>query len=272
MNCHRAKKLIFEFVDGGLADEKVQLDLEHHLSECSACDKLASQLTRCIDLIHRAPREELDENFNWKVRLAIHKERNAIQERAASQGSLFRAWNFRYAASAVSGFAVILVAGWIAINSGLTPVPVSVPLEADVMPRSEGLASDADANATLEKSKSSDTPVIAAMEDAEEEAPVQSGKSEATPPQANEPAPVLRGGRVPASSPSELVTQGAVAPSPEAARAGGAIDLVENTAELDSLVHQETKGMTEEQRVLYFQKRIQQLNVHLEKCRHAERK
>ena len=270
MNCRRAKKLIFEFVDG-LTDEKARLDLERYLGECTECDRLASQLTQSLDLIHRMPQEELDENFNWKVRLGIHKERNAIQERAASQGSLFRAWNFRYAASAVSGFAVILVVGWIAINAGLTSVPVSAPLETRLMSQAPGLASDADEPAAAGKEIAQSDPVIAQDQMAEEEV-AREEKAAAPSPlkkeSINRPRSILPSM---AASPSGLVTDGAMQVPGEAGRTGGAIDL-ENTAELDSLVHQETRGLSEEQRVLYFQKRIQKLHDHLEKCKHAERK
>ena len=241
MNCRRAKKLIFEFVDG-LSDEKVQLDLERHLGECPECDTLASQLTQSLDFIHRAPQEEVDENFNWKVRLAIHKERNAIQERAASQGSLFRAWNFRYAASAVSGFAVILVAGWLAINAGLTPVPVSEPLNGEDL---AGMLDDK---------------VIATFNEAESVAETPMTKARPNGPVVNRPA-----------SPGLLastVADGAQK-SPSEPRAG-AIDRVGSSAELDSLVNLETKGLSESQRVRYFEKRISQLQDHLEKCKKRE--
>ena len=243
MNCRRARKLIFEFVDG-LSNEKVQLELELHLGECPECDTLASQLTQSLDLVHRAPQEELDENFNWNVRLAIHKERNAIQERAASQGSLFRDWNFRYAASAVSGFAVILVAGWIAINAGLTSVPVSEPFKSDV----------------LSEAASNESAVARQEMDAVPEAP----KRESTVVEKRSaPRSAVAG-----NSPLTVVADG-LAQSPSEQRAG-AIDLVGNTAEMDSLVHLETRGMSEDDRVLYFEKRIEQLQIHLEKCKRAD--
>jgi len=115
MNCRRAKKLIFEFVDG-LNNEKLKLDLEQHLGACVACEKLATSLSSSLALIRRAPQETVDENFNWKVRLAIHKERSEMQEMLSSQGSLFRAWNARYAMSAAAGFAAILAADWLTIS------------------------------------------------------------------------------------------------------------------------------------------------------------
>jgi len=118
MNCRRARQLVFEFVDG-LKDERIRLELENHLAGCGECEKLASQVVRSMDLVHRAPVETLDDNFNWKVRLAIHKERHALQEGLASQGTLLRTWNLRYAMSAVAGFAMVVAAGWAALSTGV---------------------------------------------------------------------------------------------------------------------------------------------------------
>lgn len=142
MNCRRAKKLIFEFVDG-LNDEKLKLDLEQHLGECAECDHFATSLTGSLALIRRSPQEPVDENFNWKVRLAIHKERREMQELASSQGSLFRAWNLRYAMSAAAGFATILAAGWLTVSltfpsppggSQSTSTPTTARMEASDVP------------------------------------------------------------------------------------------------------------------------------------------
>lgn len=272
MNCRRAKNLIFEFVDG-LTDETLKLDLERHLGECPECDTLASQLTRSLDLVHRAPQEELDENFNWKVRLAIHKERNAIQGRAASQSSLFRDWNFRYAASAVSGFAVILVAGWIAINAGLTMVPV----ESDPRLAALGLSSEVERDLDERKAPSgrvaANEQVPGKLEASDDQAVVAREEAEAIPEmlKRDPSTPRLRS-VVPSrsNSPGGMVSDGLAQTPAEQPRPGGAIDLVDNTAEMDSLVHLETKGMSEEDRVLYFQKRIEQLHIHLEKCKRAD--
>jgi hypothetical protein len=162
MNCRRAKKLVFEFVDG-LADESARLDLEKHLAECGECEKLASQLTRSMDLIHRAPVETLDENFNWKVRLGIHKERQAMHDAVASQGALFRTWNLRYGASAVAGFVVVVAVGWMAFSAGIvsvgggseatlaTPGPVAERSEAALEPAKEAEADMAEAKKSVQQ-------------------------------------------------------------------------------------------------------------------------
>jgi len=121
MNCRRAKKLIYDFIDG-VCDETVQIELERHLSDCEACDQLASGLTRSLDLLKRAPVETVNDNFGWRVRLAIRKELAGARELGTSQRGLFRSWNVGYAASAVAGFAVMLVAGWIAIGSVDNPI------------------------------------------------------------------------------------------------------------------------------------------------------
>jgi hypothetical protein len=133
MNCRRAKRLVFEFMDG-LTDERVQLDLERHLGECSECDKLQTELTRSMDFLHRAPEIPVDENFNWKVRLAINKEKSAMQTNAQAPRVWFRAWNIRYATSAVTGFAVVALVGWFALgsverpsSSQLQAIPTATP-------------------------------------------------------------------------------------------------------------------------------------------------
>jgi hypothetical protein len=121
MKCHNAKKLIFEFIDG-LQDDTKRLELEQHLAGCRQCDKFAAQLTRCLDILHRAPRETTSENFAWKVRLKINQERNAVRGRSASYGAIIRSWNLRYAAAAVAAAAVVVVGGLTVLKSGLAPV------------------------------------------------------------------------------------------------------------------------------------------------------
>lgn len=246
MNCRRAKKVIFESIDG-LSTEKAQIELQQHLAECPLCDQLALQLKQSQDLLHSAPQEKLDENFNWKVRLAIHKERNAIQERAASQGSLFRAWNFRFAASAVSGFAVILVAGWLAINAGLTPVPVDEPVE------SNAVLSDSDF-ARMDAGKTPAQEEVAAEQDAMAQVGPQL-PSEA---------------RMSVPGAGHMVSTGADALTPAAPRPR-AIEHVAGSAVLDSLVQAEMQGLSEPERVLYLEQRIELLRDHLQKCKAGER-
>lgn len=124
MKCRNAKKLVFEFIDG-LVDDTKRLELEKHIGRCPACEKLASRLTQSMDLLHRAPQEKTSENFEWNLRMRLNRERNTIRERSQSYGSAFRSWNIRYAATAVAAFAVVLAAGLIAVNSGLSPVKPS---------------------------------------------------------------------------------------------------------------------------------------------------
>lgn len=124
MKCRNAKKLIFDFIDG-LEDDSQRLNLEEHLSQCAECDKLASQLARSMDLVHRTPQESPSENFAWKVRLKINQEKNAIRERSESYGGMIRSWNIRYTATAVAAAAVVTVVGLFAVRSGLSPVPPS---------------------------------------------------------------------------------------------------------------------------------------------------
>lgn len=120
MKCRNARKLVYEFIDG-LQDDTKRLDLEKHLAGCQACDKLASQLTRSLDLLHRAPKEKTSEGFAWNLRMRINQERNAIRDRDQTAGSVFRSWNLRYATTAVAAFAVVLTVGLVSMKSGLTP-------------------------------------------------------------------------------------------------------------------------------------------------------
>jgi anti-sigma factor RsiW len=124
MKCHNAKKLIFDFIDG-LEDDTQRLELEKHLAQCGECDKLASQLTRSMDLLHRAPSETTSDNFAWKVRLKLNQEKNAIQQQSESFGTMIRSWNLRYAATAVTAAAAVLVVGLFAVNQGLAPIAQS---------------------------------------------------------------------------------------------------------------------------------------------------
>jgi hypothetical protein len=120
MKCRNAEKLIFDFIDG-LENDTQRLELEKHLAQCAECDKLASQLARSMDLLHRAPRETTSDNFAWKVRLKLNQEKNAIQERSESYGPLIRSWNLKYTATAVAAAAAVLVVGLFAVKSGLLP-------------------------------------------------------------------------------------------------------------------------------------------------------
>lgn len=116
MKCRRAKALIFDFIDGILSDSDRGL-LEQHLGQCPSCEETAAELKKSLDLLHRAPEMKLDENFNWKVRLAIQKERDALTRQASSSGVWLRAWNARFVATAVAACAVVVVAGFYALTS-----------------------------------------------------------------------------------------------------------------------------------------------------------
>ncbi len=109
MKCRRAQHLLFDFIDG-MSDEVLRAELDRHLAECEGCERFAREMTGALSLLKRAPMETLDETFNWKVRLAIHRERNANRGGAAA-GAWVRAWNLRYAASAGIAFAVVLGVG-----------------------------------------------------------------------------------------------------------------------------------------------------------------
>ena len=120
MNCRRARQLLFDFVDG-MSHEVSRAELDRHLGECAECERFAAELTKSLALIHQAPVETLDENFNWKVRLAIHRERNQSRSRTEASSAWARAWSRRYALSAGVMFGVVLVVGAVALREMAGP-------------------------------------------------------------------------------------------------------------------------------------------------------
>lgn len=110
MKCRRAKTLIFDFVDGMITDQD-RLGLEQHLASCGSCDDMASSLARSLDLLHRVEPQELDENFNWKVRLRLAREKAAIPD-TGGERVWIRSWNRRFAMSAAAAFVTIVAAGY----------------------------------------------------------------------------------------------------------------------------------------------------------------
>ncbi len=110
MKCRRVRHLLLDFVDG-LGNEAQHAEVDRHVAECPGCESFAVQTRQSLALLRRIPAATLDENFNWKVRLAIHREEKANAKRAASTGAWVRAWNFRYVASTGVAFALVLGAG-----------------------------------------------------------------------------------------------------------------------------------------------------------------
>ena len=49
--CTRTKKLLYEFVEGGL-DQQTQQKLEQHLSDCPGCLEYVKSYRRTIELTH----------------------------------------------------------------------------------------------------------------------------------------------------------------------------------------------------------------------------
>ena len=61
MKCRRAKKLIFDFIDGMIGDQD-RIALEEHLGLCPSCDKMATGLAKSLDLLHAVPQVLPDDN------------------------------------------------------------------------------------------------------------------------------------------------------------------------------------------------------------------
>ncbi len=132
MKCRRVRHLLLDFVDG-LGNEAQHAEADRHVAECPECESFAVQMRKSLALLRRVPAATLDENFNWKVRLAIHREEKANAKRAASTGAWVRAWNFRYVASTGIAFALVLSAGVVVMNriapTSTTPSETSIAQE-----------------------------------------------------------------------------------------------------------------------------------------------
>ena len=229
MNCRRAKRLVYDFLDGLVAD-KDRLELDTHLTECRECETMATQLTRSLDLLRRAPQEQLDENFNWKVRLRASKERHALHDQLASRGPVFRAWNIRYAATALASFGLIVAAGVLAFRVGVLPFEMPVPRAQQPTQRVVDVAEPA---GPAVRQNQNNTSGMAALSN---------------------------GGFG-----GELVSRIPLGSSSGVAR--GAIDRSQGVGDLDSLVRTRMQGMTtEDERIRYLRRRIHLLQSHLEKC------
>ncbi len=231
MNCRRARHLLFDFVDG-LGNESARAELDRHLGQCPPCERFAAEMTRALSLVRHAPVESLDENFNWKVRLAIHRERNATRARAASAGAWVRSWNLRYALSTGLALGAVLVAG------------------AVILPRVQGL----DAPVTTAVRETAGTPSLASgVQGARPQAqsPVRS-----LVPRESAPAPWQ-------SSAGRLVSLGDGGRA-DGTASPGAIDPDLAGAQVDSLIAENLERMTPEERSRYLLRRIVQLQSHLQ--------
>ena len=120
MKCRHAKKLIFDYIDGMISDQD-RIGLEKHLGGCRSCEEMATGMNKSLDLLHRLPPVEPDENFNWKLRLRLAREKNALYADTGSERLWFKWWNTRFALSALSAFVIVVAAGFIMLRSGFGP-------------------------------------------------------------------------------------------------------------------------------------------------------
>lgn len=126
MKCRKAKNLIYDLLDDGLSDSD-RLQLEYHLGECRACETLALELQRSLDLVHELPQIEPSENFNWKVRLKLAQERHSLQEEFTTHTTFIRRWNMRFALGTVASLAAVLAGGYLFLNSFM-PASSNAPM------------------------------------------------------------------------------------------------------------------------------------------------
>jgi len=259
MKCRIAKKLTFEFVDG-LENDTKRLELEKHLAGCKDCDKFATQLTRSLDLLHRAPQETTDDNFAWNVRLKLNQERAAARTGSVSYGTIIRSWNLRYATAAVAAAAVVLVGGLFVMDYGVTPVSTQSEyaprLATEKTPAPRFGASSPDVAATIQRP--SPTPVSDPMTR-------RDGQPIEGPPQfITQTRPDLVGwGRSRKQTSGNLIN----------------IDLIDryeplSVTQMDSLVHTQLDNLSADEQVRYLSQYIVMLQQHLLRAhlnRNAER-
>ena len=116
MKCRRARALIFDVTDNAIADPD-RIALEQHLVGCPACEALAKGVPASLSLLRRAPLVQPDENFNWKVRLAIAQARKGMVADPLFERVWVRSWNTRFVLSALSTFVVVAAAGYLIMRT-----------------------------------------------------------------------------------------------------------------------------------------------------------
>jgi len=234
MKCRQAKHLLFDFVDG-MSNEALRAELDRHLGTCPECDRFAGEMTRCLALVHRTPVEPLDENFNWKVRLAIHRERNALRSRSVATGAWARAWNLRYAMGTGVAFGAVLVAGALMLRTG----PVDSGLQAGLNSAGSARTLTNDAPRTMRQVATQHPPLV--------------------------PQPTRSGTRSPGIVERFVTNGGSGMPMSGNEHApDGAIDESTTDATIDSLVSFDLRHMTPAERAAYIQRRIIRLQLHLQ--------
>jgi anti-sigma factor RsiW len=220
MNCRRARNLLFDFFDG-FSSEPLRAEVERHLAECAECEKFASEMTRSLALLRHTPVEPLDENFNWKVRLAIHREKSAELSRARTANAWVRRWNVRYAVSGGLAFGAVLLAGTVLLRSDREAGPV------------QSLA-----------------PVQVAREDA--------GASSGASARVEPPRTSTNMGSLALDAP-HLVSLGSGRRAANETPLSGAIDPTEAEQKFDSLITTEALRMSAREREEFFQRRIERM-------------
>lgn len=230
MKCRRTRHLLLDFVDG-LGNEALHAEVDRHLAECTECEAFAAETTRSLALLRRAPVEALDENFNWKVRLAIHREQKAMAKGAASVGPWVKAWNFRYAASTGIAFAIVLGAGVVAMKTVMPTGTTVSPTRPSTAVRSQVQAGPQVAENVTSRSAATQRP---------------------------RPNPGSNG--------AILVSDGGNSGASDVASGTrGAIDRYAQEVAIDSLIDSRLVGMTPEMRTRCIQRQIHRLQSQLER-------
>jgi hypothetical protein len=116
MNCRRVRTLIYDVNDNAV-DDRDRIALEQHLVRCPSCESLAKRWSASLDLLRRVPVAEPDDNFNWKVRLALAQARKGMGADTTSERTWMRSWNLRFGFGALSTFAVVAATGYVLIRT-----------------------------------------------------------------------------------------------------------------------------------------------------------
>jgi hypothetical protein len=110
MNCHDARELITEYLDGELSADET-LHLKEHLASCDACDRELSEQRQLIERVKALPRVPAPHGLEGAIRDAIARETADQTGRGP--------WIRRYGAMAAS-IVIVICAGiiWMKSRSG----------------------------------------------------------------------------------------------------------------------------------------------------------
>lgn len=234
MKCRRARALIFDVTDNAIADPDRNA-LEQHLVGCPTCEALAKGVPASLSLLRRAPLVHPDENFNWKVRLAIAQARKGPVADPVSERVWVRSWNTRFALSALSTFVVVASAGYVFMRTS-------------------------DFSTSTAERRTTDQQVAVGALPTE---PAQSGPTRTN--------PASTGVRAPSTINPALVSAGQGQPTADVGNKSLIDELPGMTLNTDSLTSRFRRSRHEEYRMRLLEYQIDVLQGELRKCESSEK-